>query len=333
MAAAPLLSTKYARPPLPSTSVERPSLFAGLAEPRALALVSAPPGYGKTTLVAGWLASEGRPAGWLTLDESDNDPAAFLAYLVAAIRRALPALDPTIDDLVSSLPSSAASLTPLLNGIGEVGEPFVIVLDDYHLVTSPDVHGIVGYLVGHLPANVRVVVVTRHDPPLPLARLRARGQLTEIRAARLRFGVEDARRIPRRRHGSPGRGGGGHAADRADRGLDRRPPARGAVVARSRGSQRVRRGVRLHRSLHLRLPDRRGPRAPATRGPIVPGGHMCPRPPDGIAVRRPHRRDRQRDQAGGARRCQPVPGPPRRPAHLVPLSPVVRRPRRLESLR
>ena len=88
VAAPPLLSSKYAPPPLRSAGVERPGLLAALAEPRALALVSAPPGYGKTTLLASWLASEGRTAAWLTLDESDDDPAVFLAYLVAAVRRA-----------------------------------------------------------------------------------------------------------------------------------------------------------------------------------------------------------------------------------------------------
>jgi LuxR family maltose regulon positive regulatory protein len=189
-----LLATKYSRPPLASHSIERASLFVTLAEPRGVVLVSAPPGYGKTTLVAGWLAAEDRTSAWLTLDETDNDPAVFIAYLTAALQRVVPSLDPAVGLALASSPTTA-SIIPLLNALDESGEPCVLVLDDYHLVSSERVHEIAAFLTGHLPANLRVVVVTRHDPPLPLARLRARGQLTEIRASDLRFSATDAYRF------------------------------------------------------------------------------------------------------------------------------------------
>jgi LuxR family maltose regulon positive regulatory protein len=190
-----LLSTKYARPPVPANSVDRLELFARLREPRAVVLVSAPPGYGKTTLIAGWLAAEGMAAGWLTLDETDNDAAVFVAYLVAAVRRAVPTLDPSVDPDVASAPASAASLTPLLNALHEAAEPVVVVLDDYHVIVDPGVHAITAFLASHAPPNVRLLLATRHDPSLGLARLRARGQLTEIRATDLSFATQDAGRF------------------------------------------------------------------------------------------------------------------------------------------
>jgi LuxR family maltose regulon positive regulatory protein len=194
-AATRLLSTKYTRPPLPPASVERLDLFARIEEPRAVVLVSAPPGYGKTTLVGGWLAAEGIAAAWLTLDETDNDPAVFIAYLVAAVRRAIPTLDPTVEAEVTSAPASPASLTPLLNALDRISEPVVSVLDDYHAIVNPKVHEITAFFASHLPSNVRLVVATRHDPSLGLARLRARGQLTEIRASDLSFETGDADRF------------------------------------------------------------------------------------------------------------------------------------------
>ena len=192
MEARPLLASKYAPPLSRSDVVERPGLQAALSAARALALVSAPPGYGKTTLVTSWLASEGRNAAWLTLDESDDDPAVFVAYLVAAVRRALPALDARIEQAIGATPYAPSSLTPLLNELSRGGEPFVIVLDDYHVVVDPQIHGIVAFLATHLSPGLRLVILTREDPPLPLARMRARGQLVEIRAVELRFAAPDA---------------------------------------------------------------------------------------------------------------------------------------------
>ncbi len=197
MATPALLATKYAPPGSRPDGVERPGLVATLGAARAVALVSAPPGYGKTTLVASWLAAERRAAAWLTLDEADGDPAVFLAYLVAAVRRAAPSLALRDEGAIVAAPHSPSSLTPLLNELAEAGEPLVIVLDDYHVVGDAHVHGIVAFFASHLPTNLRLVIATRQDPPLPLARLRARGQLVEIRAADLRFAASDAARFMR----------------------------------------------------------------------------------------------------------------------------------------
>ena len=157
-------------------------------------LVSAPPGYGKSTLVSSWLDHAGVPSAWLTVDESDDDPAVFAAYLVAAVRRAVPGLPAIVERaLASSL--APTSLAPLVNALASLDVPPVLVLDDYQLVSSPATHTFTTYLVRHLPPSVRIVIVTREDPPLPLARLRVRGLLTEIRAGDLRFTAEEAARF------------------------------------------------------------------------------------------------------------------------------------------
>ena len=155
------------------TSSGEPPSIARLTASRGLVLVSAPPGYGKSTLVSSWLDTEHVPSAWLTVDESDDDPAVFAAYLVAAVRRAVPGLPDSVDRVLAST-THPASLAPLVNALASLDVPPVLVLDDYHLVTSPAAHAFTAYLVRHLPPTVRVVIVTRQDPPLPLARLRVR---------------------------------------------------------------------------------------------------------------------------------------------------------------
>jgi len=194
MSELPLLSTKYAQPLLPRRTVDRAELFDRFNEPAALVVVSAPAGYGKTTLVAGWLATRGHAAAWLTLEHPDNDPAVFVAYLAAAVARARPEIGSLPGDLRSRTPTTA-SLVPLLNAIDSLGESVVIVLDDYHQIVEPAIHELVSFLVHHAPIHLRVVVATRADPPLPLARLRARGRLVEVRSGDLRFAPRDAHRF------------------------------------------------------------------------------------------------------------------------------------------
>jgi len=197
----PILDTKLHVPPPRPNAVLRPCLIEGLAEGlrSRLILVSAPAGFGKTTVVSEWAAGcdrleqEVRPA-WLSLDEGDGDPTRFLAYLVAALRTvAADVGQPVLEMLQSPQPSSAESmLTALLNEIATLPYEVVLVLDDYHLVDSDPVDGAVAFLLEHLPPQLHLVIATREDPRLPLARWRARGQLTELRAADLRFTASEA---------------------------------------------------------------------------------------------------------------------------------------------
>jgi ATP/maltotriose-dependent transcriptional regulator MalT len=155
-----------------------------------LSLVCAPAGFGKTTLVSTWLGTLRYPHAWLALDEDDNDPARFCAYLMAALH--------TIDADIgqdATEPSLAAEpqmfLTSLLNDIAATPCPFVLVLDDYHLIHTPSVHQQLVFLVEHQPPQMHLVIATREKSPLPLSRLRARGQMAEIRRADLEFTVPE----------------------------------------------------------------------------------------------------------------------------------------------
>jgi len=180
----------------------RPSLVirSGLIEQlneglkRKLTLVSAPAGFGKTTLLSEWVTTSERAVAWLSLDEDDSDPIRFLTYLVAALQSIMPEVD---DSALAALqspqpPRIDALLTTLLNEIAMTPHEFNLVLDDYHLLDSLPINEIITYLLEHLPPQMHLVIATREDPPLPLARLRARGQLTELRAADLRFTGDEA---------------------------------------------------------------------------------------------------------------------------------------------
>jgi LuxR family maltose regulon positive regulatory protein len=165
-------------------------------------LVCAPAGSGKTALVAEWARGSGRAVAWLGLDRGDRDPARFWRYAVAALDRARPGLAGRVGPLLGSpSPSSFGALvTALINELAADPGPdeVLLVLDDYHLVDSGPVHESVAFLLENLPPGLRVVVSGRADPPLPLARLRARGRLAELRAADLRFtpGRRRRRRVP-----------------------------------------------------------------------------------------------------------------------------------------
>ena len=203
----PLLATKLHVPRPRLNLVPRPRLTGRLSEGLTgrLILIAAPAGFGKTTLVSEWLAptpaAAGRERGagvraaWLSLDDDDNDPARFLTYLVAALAAALqPGLgEDALAMLRSPQPQPAkAVLNALVNDLGPPAGPLLLVLDDYHVITGQPIHDAVAFLLEHLPAHVRLVILTRADPPLPIARLRARGQLVEIRAADLRFMPDEA---------------------------------------------------------------------------------------------------------------------------------------------
>ena len=189
--APPLLATKLFVPRPRRTLIPRARLnerlTATLAAP--VTLVAAPAGFGKTTAVSAWAAMLDRPVAWLALDEADNDPARFLHYLFAALQR----IDPAVgSDLNAAAGNGDALLAALVNDVAAAAADFVLVLDDYHVVDHPAVHGALQAIVAHQPPNLHLVIVTREDPPLPLARLRARGELVEVRAADLRFTAAEA---------------------------------------------------------------------------------------------------------------------------------------------
>ncbi|MGC9468744.1 MAG: LuxR C-terminal-related transcriptional regulator [Anaerolineae bacterium] len=188
---APLLATKFYVPVIRPEFVPRPRLLDRLNEGlhRKLSLVSAPAGFGKTTLLSAWAGACDRAVGWVSLSESDNDPSRFWAYVTAALEKA-GVIGEQIPEafLQSSNPSSGeALLITLLNRIAEAQTPVLLILDDYHTVTAPYIHDEVAFLLEHQPAQLHLAIATRADPPLPLALLRGRGQLTELYQRDLRF--------------------------------------------------------------------------------------------------------------------------------------------------
>ncbi len=187
----PILATKLYLPRLRPNVVSRPRLLERMNEGlhRKLTLIAAPAGFGKTTLVSEWVAFIEQPTAWLSLDEGDNDPARFLAYLVAALQTIAANIGEGVLDVLQfpQPPPIEAILTALLNEITAIPDNFVLVLDDYHVIDAKPVDMALTYLVEHLPPQMHLIIATREDPHLPLARLRARSHLTELRAADLRF--------------------------------------------------------------------------------------------------------------------------------------------------
>jgi len=193
--ATPLLITKLHIPSPGPNAVTRPRLLARLDEGAGhrLTLICAPAGFGKTTLASTWIAAAGRPAAWLSLDEADSDLTRFLGYLIAALQTVAPIGGGLPDALQSPQPPPVETvLTVLINEIAARADPLVLVLDDYHAIDARAVDQAVTFLVEHLPPRMHLVITTREDPRLPLARLRSRGQVTELRAADLRFTEEEA---------------------------------------------------------------------------------------------------------------------------------------------
>jgi LuxR family maltose regulon positive regulatory protein len=187
----PIISTKLYIPTLRSKVVIRPRLIKQLNEGlhRRLTLISASAGFGKTTLVSEWVASCERPAAWMSLDEGDNDPSRFLTYLVAALQTIAANIGEGVLAVLQSPQrlSTESILTTLLNEITTIPHNFVLVLDDYHIIDAKPVDDALTFLLEHLPPQMHLVITTREDPHLPLARLRARDQLTELRVKDLRF--------------------------------------------------------------------------------------------------------------------------------------------------
>ena len=192
----PLLLTKLYIPPPRDKIVLRPRLVERINEglQRKLTLISAPAGFGKTTLVSEWIAGCDQKVTWLSLDEEDNDPARFLIYLVSALQMIKANIGAGALAVFQSPqpPPTESILTALLNEITTVPDNFILVLDDYHVIDSKPVDHVLTFLLDHLPPQMHLVITTREDPSLPLARYRARNQLTELRAADLRFQTDEA---------------------------------------------------------------------------------------------------------------------------------------------
>jgi LuxR family maltose regulon positive regulatory protein len=189
-----LLGTKLAIPRTRQDLLARPRLIEALDEAltRRVILVCTPAGFGKTTLLADWASKASLRVGWLSLDPEDNDPVRFYRYMIAALHRA-GGLDERIRGLFTDpvTASSQGAVSALFNELESRSDQLALVLDDYHVIESQTIHESVAFLLSHLPAQLQVVIASRSDPPLPLPRLRANGQLAELRASDLRFTSEE----------------------------------------------------------------------------------------------------------------------------------------------
>ncbi|MCO5185361.1 MAG: hypothetical protein M9965_15660 [Anaerolineae bacterium] len=190
-----LLQTKLFTPRVRPSLVARPRLIEILNQGLAhkLTLLSAPAGFGKTTLVSNWLAEYQLPASWLSLDSEDSDPARFLLYLTAGLQKLHAELGKTALHASQSEPPPPlkAVISALINEIGSMSHQIILVLDDYHLIKNDAIHNALAYLLEHQPVQLHLVIITREDPPIPLPRWRARRELTEIRESDLRFTLDE----------------------------------------------------------------------------------------------------------------------------------------------
>ena len=199
VSADPLLATKLYVPRPPVQLVRRPRLVERLQQilERQLILIAAPAGFGKTTLLSAWLQDAPVSTAWVSLDSGDDDPTRFWSYTLAALDAVCPGLSaiglPLLQSLQSPQPLPLETiLTTIINRLATLAGECVLVFDDYHVITANPIHTSVTFLLDHLPAYLHLVIATRADPPLPLARLRSKGQLVEIRSTDLRFTREEA---------------------------------------------------------------------------------------------------------------------------------------------
>ena len=192
----PLLTTKFHVPRPHAPLVHRPHLIERLkpAAEHPLTLIAAPAGFGKTTLLSAWFEHAALTAAWVSLDPADNDLTRFWSYALTALDKAFPGCGATALSLLQSPqpPAMEVILTTVINSLTALPQEMVLVWDDYHLITALAIHTSVTFLLEHLPPRLHLIITARADPPLPLARLRARGQLIELRAADLRFLPEEA---------------------------------------------------------------------------------------------------------------------------------------------
>jgi LuxR family maltose regulon positive regulatory protein len=191
-----LLATKFHIPAVRPELVQRPRLFQKLSAglDHKVTLISAPAGFGKTTLLSGYLSHLAQPAAWLSLDEADNDPAQFWSYLITACQTFMEDIGKSALELFDTQPSLTDDVVPtiLINDLSEFDHSAILVLDDYHAILTPAIHNGMQFLLEHLPHQMHIILSTRADPPWPLGRFRASNQLVEIRAQDLRFTIKEA---------------------------------------------------------------------------------------------------------------------------------------------
>ncbi len=196
-----LTRTKLYRPPLPTDYVPRPRLSDQLKPHtvRRLTLLSAPAGFGKTTLLSAWLAQSELPNAWLSLDENDNDVVTFLSYFIAAVQTIFPDAARATQALTNALtlPPLAILTVSLINELDELDEPFILVLDDYQVIQALPIHALMEELLRHSPRPLRLMIASRFDPPFGLGLLRAHGQTIELRAEDLRFSLQETHALVR----------------------------------------------------------------------------------------------------------------------------------------
>lgn len=197
-----ILQTKLFVPPIRSSLVPRPHLIKQLNQKlefgSKVTLLSAPAGFGKTTLVSNWLHESDLQNAWLSLDDGDNDPARFLSYIIAAMQRTNIGISEALQAMLDSpqRPNAEMLLSALINDISEQESPgYILVLDDFHQIDNNSIHQALSFLIEHQPPQLHLVVISREDPPLQLSLLRGRGELTEIRLADLRFTTEESAKL------------------------------------------------------------------------------------------------------------------------------------------
>ena len=202
-----IVRTKLHRPRGVGDLVERPRLLEQLNRnlDRTLTLIAAPAGYGKSTLAAQWLESCDRPSAWLSLDERDSDLGVFLNYFVAAVQSVFPDAGNEILLLLQApeRPPLSVLIRALINDLDRIEQPFILALDDYHLIHDVAVHELLNELLRHAPRALHLTIISRLDPPLNFRKLRARGQMTEIRTEDLRFTSAEIRQFFQKIWGQP----------------------------------------------------------------------------------------------------------------------------------
>ena len=195
----PILTTKLHIPSSSSNVIQRARLFETLDNglEHKLILVSAPAGSGKTTAITSWLETKKLPVAWVALDENDSDSPRFMLYLISALQSINPNIGQGILSTLTSpqSPSMDLILTQLVNDLAQIPDDFMLVLDDYHTIDSSEIDNAINFLLKNSSSQLHIIITTREDPNLPLARLRGRGQLTELRAADLRFTEEESTRF------------------------------------------------------------------------------------------------------------------------------------------